>query len=166
VFKGAKVSSWGWNGKRPRREVNLDERPKLKGRDRSNNMSDRRNCCRSIPCIYYNIYIYIYGVAADKSSFADVIECIRRTVSDQARRGSHVHPLPETTPLWNARWAAGDTIGALMKTTEPRDAAPTLHIIIIIIIASIRVYKGHGERSPFVPDINVRVTNTAGALQS
>jgi len=59
----------------------------------------------------YNI-IYIYTVAADKSSFADVIECIRRTVSDRARRGSRVRPSPETTPLWNARWAAGDTIRA------------------------------------------------------
>lgn len=53
---------------------------------------------------------------------------------------------------------------ALMKTTEPRDAAPTLHII--IIITSIRVYIGRGERSPFMPDINVRVTNTARTLQS
>jgi len=51
-------------------------------------------------------------VAADKSSFADVIECIRRTVSDRARRGSRVRLSPETTPLWNARWAAGDTIRA------------------------------------------------------
>jgi len=54
----------------------------------------------------------------------------------------------------------------LMKTTEPRDAAPTLHIIIIIIITSIRIYIGRSESSPFMPDINVRVTNTAGTLQS
>lgn len=87
-------------------------------------------------CIY--LYICVYTAAADKSSFADVIECIRRTRFRTGRADRTPTGLrsPETTPFWNAwRRAAGDTRdrrGRANEDDRARCCAPTLHNIIII----------------------------------